>query len=502
MTSDYELVMKQDVGCRALCTREVDRKAVKWGRQLIKDGYVAEWIVDNLPAATSFVTVDRSRKYYSSGFKLGYQDFSPADGLGRIYIHNHFTIVIRWRKAPGKAGEQGKSVILGFEVYPKSIGYENRDEDGCPYDVHAENSHLELFITPNNKEVEEKYSDSSYIPQRGEDADDGATMKVPYTYSVYFREEPSVEWSSRWDLFFTDQVDSSMTHWLAIINSLTISGVLGVAVIVIWGRTVQSDAKGRGDGVLEEGKRKKRRSKSPNKENKKSNEGLLTQDGEGDPLSDDELEDVAGWKLLHADVFRLPAHSGLLAPLVGSGTQLLFVAIGLLILSSLGVLNPSFRGGFVTVGFGLFVFAGLFSGYFSARLYKTLGGQNWRKNTVIVSDIPPLIYFLDANCDVDGFPVPWTNILPHFRTESVCLGSSVQHSTPVRHFGRTSRSLASSPGTFVLCWQLVRIRTSRAMATSNQDLPYTTTNPTTTVVLSRYQWSHPDRLDSICSSFY
>jgi transmembrane 9 superfamily member 2/4 len=422
MTSDYELVMKQDVGCRALCTREVDRKAVKWGRQLIKDGYVAEWIVDNLPAATSFVTVDRSRKYYSSGFKLGYQDFSPAEGLGRIYIHNHFTIVIRWRKAPGKAGEEGKSVILGFEVYPKSIGYENRDEDGCPYDVHADNSHLELFITPNNKEVEEKYSDSSYIPQRGEDADDGATMKIPYTYSVYFREETSIEWSNRWDLFFTDQVDSSMTHWLAIVNSLTISGVLGVTVIVIWGRTVQSNVK-RDDGVLEEGKLKKRRSKSPNKD-KTSSEGVLTQDGEGDPLSDDELEDVAGWKLLHADVFRLPARSGLLAPLVGSGTQLLFVAIGLLILSSLGVLNPSFRGGFVTVGFGLFVFAGLFSGYFSARLYKTLGGQNWRKNTIIVSDTP-LLWYLYINFIIDSLPLPWTYILPDLRTQSICLGPSV-----------------------------------------------------------------------------
>lgn len=390
MTSDYELVMKQDVPCRALCTRTVDRDAVKWGRQLIKDGYVAEWIVDNLPAATSFVTVDRSRKYYSSGFKLGYEDFSPADGLSRFYIHNHFTIVIRWRKAPGKAGEAGKSVIVGFEVYPKSIGTENRDEDGCPEDVHGEHSHLELFITPNNSKFEELYSDSSYIPQHGEDADDGATMEIPYTYSVHFREETSVEWSNRWDLFFTDQNDSSMTHWLAIINSLTISGVLGVTVIVIWGRTVQA-AKAGGDGVLEDGK--SRTSKSSRKEAKESAEGLLSQDVEGDPLSDEELEDVAGWKLLHADIFRLPARSGLLAPLVGSGTQLLFVAAGLLILSCLGVLNPSFRGGFVTVGFGLFVFAGLFSGYFSGRLYKTLGGQNWRKNTIITASLFPGLTF-------------------------------------------------------------------------------------------------------------
>lgn len=32
-------------------------------------------IVDNLPGATTFVTIDRTRKYYAAGFKLGiFQD--------------------------------------------------------------------------------------------------------------------------------------------------------------------------------------------------------------------------------------------------------------------------------------------------------------------------------------------------------------------------------------------------------------------------------------------
>ncbi|KAL1961708.1 hypothetical protein VTN77DRAFT_1312 [Rasamsonia byssochlamydoides] len=395
MTSDFELVMGKDVECQALCTREVDRKGVKWGRELIKDGYVAEWIVDNLPAATSFVTVDRSRKYYATGFKLGYQDFSPADGKPRFFIHNHFTIVIRWRKAPGRAGEEGRKVIVGFEVYPKSIGLNDRDESSCPKDVHGDHAGLELYIAPNTSRLEEKYPGSSYIPEEDDEVDDGAKMQIPYTYSVYFREEDKVEWSNRWDLYFTDQADSSMTHWLAIINSLIISGVLGVTVLVIWGRTVQGDVKGRGDGALEDGK--KTRSKKSKVGEKKSGEGLLEQSGAGDQdadlSSDDEVEDVTGWKLLHGDVFRVPAYSGLLAPLVGSGMQLLFVAAGLLILSCMGILNPSFRGGFVSVGMGLFVFAGLFSGYFSARLYKTFGGQHWRKNTIITASLFPGLTF-------------------------------------------------------------------------------------------------------------
>lgn len=389
MTSDFELAMGKDVECQSLCTAEVSRKDVKWARQLIKENYVIEWIVDNLPGATSFVTVDRSRKYYASGFKLGYRDISPVTGRPRSFINNHFTIVIRWRSAP-----EGGKVIVGFEVYPKSISTEDRKEDGCPKAVHKDQDPLGLFIAPNTSRLKEKYQGLSYIPEEDDEDDDGAMLKIPYTYSVYFREDTKVEWANRWDLYFTNQEEGSMTHWLAIINSLTISTVLGVTVFVIWSRTVQGDIKGRGDGAMDDRKPKgqSRRKRS----GEKKGDGLLENDVENDAdmSSDDEgFEDNSGWKLLHGDVFRIPAYSGLLAPLIGSGMQLLFMATGLLVLSCLGVLNPSFRGGFVSVGMGLFVFAGLFSGYFSGRLYKTFGGSAWRKNTVITALLFPGLSF-------------------------------------------------------------------------------------------------------------
>ncbi|KAJ5941867.1 hypothetical protein N7516_002035 [Penicillium verrucosum] len=392
MTSDFEVAMGKDVECQSLCTRDVSRSNVKWARQLVKEGYVIEWIADNLPGATSFVTVDRSRKYYASGFKLGYRDISPITGQHRYFINNHFTIVIRWRSAP-----EGGKVVVGFEVYPKSITAEDRQENGCPKAVHNNNEGLGLYIAPNLSRMQEKYSGLSYIPDDDDD-DDGATLKVPYTYSVYFREDNNVEWANRWDLYFTNQGESSITHWLAIINSLTICTVLGVTVFVIWSRTVQGDLKGRGDGAMEDRKMKSqsRRRSAKFGENKAS--GLLEDSADverdADYSSDeDALEDTSGWKLLHGDVFRIPAYSGLLAPLVGSGMQLLFMASGLLLLSCLGVLNPSFRGGFVSVGMGLFVFAGLFSGYFSGRLYKTFGGAAWRKNTLITALLFPGLAF-------------------------------------------------------------------------------------------------------------
>jgi transmembrane 9 superfamily protein 2/4 len=192
-------------------------------------------------------------------------------------------------------------------------------------------------------------------------------------------------------------------------------------VYVIWNRTVQGDIKGRGDGAMEDGKFKRGGAKK---------EGLLDQatdvERDGDLDSDDEgMDDVSGWKLLHADVFRVPEFSGLLAPLIGSGMQLLFMTTGLLLLSCLGILNPSFRGGFVSVGMGLFIFAGLFSGYFSGSLYKTFGGVSWRKNTLIVGAPFPFRPLFSTHMWLDCTAIPRVNVLSCLHLESVCLGASV-----------------------------------------------------------------------------
>ncbi|KMU76954.1 transmembrane 9 superfamily protein member 4 [Coccidioides immitis RMSCC 3703] len=367
--SDFEVIMGKDVACQFLCQRKVDRKDVKRAKNLISDGYMVEWIMDNLPGATSFVSVDRSKRYYSSGFKLGYKDFSPASRSPRYFIHNHFTFVIRWRSAPGKAGAHGGKVVVGFEVYPKSIGDVQRSANGCPKEVHVKQERLELYIAPNNTRLAEKYPGSSYLPENDDDVDD----------------------------------DGKMTHWLAILNSLTISAVLGFVVLVIWGRTA-GEGRGRGEGSLEEGKLKlsSRNSRSGTRTprtpktpriDEKSSSGLLEQgaDDDLDRLSDDEIEEVASWKRLHGDVFRVPAYSGFWR--------------------SEGIWNATlswqrpprfelFRGGFVSVGMGLFVFAGTFSGYFSGRLYKTFGGRNWQKNTLVTALLFPglifaLVFFLN-----------------------------------------------------------------------------------------------------------
>ncbi|KAI9720303.1 MAG: hypothetical protein M1828_005766 [Chrysothrix sp. TS-e1954] len=382
VVSDYELAMLRDDEAHYLCTQKIDASEITRAQELISDGYVAEWIVDNLPGATQFVTPDRSRKYYAAGFKIGYEVPMAGEINPWYYINNHVSLVIRYNTAPGRDGRKGRKVIVGFEVYPKSIEAEERDEDNIPYDVHGTHRGLRLRLPFNGTVSTAKDS----------------TLYIPYTYSVIFKEEERIDWSNRWDLYFVNQEDSSGLHWLAIVNSLIIAGLLSGVVAVILARTIKGETQGRKDSILEDGKRKPKREKVKSPPKSLEGNGLLdpvgTAGSPGDDSSeDDSVEEITGWKLVHADVFRTPRYGHFLAPLLGSGMQLVFMATGLLVLSLFGVLNPSFRGGFVSVGFGLFIFAGLVSGYFSSRIYKTFGGKVWKANVIVTALLIPGLLF-------------------------------------------------------------------------------------------------------------
>ncbi|KAF3939803.1 hypothetical protein ABW19_dt0201912 [Dactylella cylindrospora] len=312
-------------------------------------------IVDNLPGATSFKSLDKLRKYYAAGFKLG--NFEE----NKFYIHNHVTIILRYRKSNKSPG---KKLIVGFEVYPKSI---NGPAGKCPASISdPDQSQLELTLPTLPLEPDEK---RSFAPKYDPDA----KLTITYTYSVYWQEDESIEWHSRWDMYLISQDQSSNIHILAIINSLVIafllSGMVGVVLLRTLSRDIQSYNAKAGS---EEGRKLKK---------------IPTGDDDAATGADDEelMEDTTGWKLVHGDVFRPPIYGGLMAPLVGSGVQLLVTMFSVLLLALLGILNPSYRGGFVSFGLFLFVFAGVFSGFFSGRIYKTFGGENWVKNAILVS---------------------------------------------------------------------------------------------------------------------
>ncbi|ODQ53524.1 hypothetical protein SAICODRAFT_56457 [Saitoella complicata NRRL Y-17804] len=329
MGSDYELRMGEDVDCKWLGDVEISADQARRAEEMVREEYVIEWIVDNLPGATSYITEDRTKKYYGAGFRMG----SFVDGRARL--NNHVTIVLKWRAA---AMDPSKRLIVAFEVYPKSIA---GPPGTCPPVLEAPG--LPPFELT------------------------GDPALITYTYSVYWREDnEGPGWDDRWSMYMLGGVEGasgsgSVVHWVSVVNSCGIVVLLTVMIAMILIRTLKRDIS------------------SYN----------AVPDSESLEAETETETESAGWKLVRGDVFRPPRHPGAFAALIGSGVQIAAASAGVLVLSALGVLNPSYRGGFLGVALLLFVSAGFMSGYVSARIYTAFNGQRVLRNALVTACAVP-----------------------------------------------------------------------------------------------------------------
>lgn len=126
--------------------------------------------------------------------------------------------------------------------------------------------------------------------------------------------------------------------------------------------------------------------------------------------------------IIIGDVFRPPKYPRLFSAVIGSGIQILFMALitlckkycvhknnplqynihtiykkqrfnSLAVIAMMGMLSPSSRGALMTSGIFLYVLMGLIAGYFSARLYKTLKGREWKRSAFLTATLYPGIVF-------------------------------------------------------------------------------------------------------------
>jgi len=106
----------------------------------------------------------------------------------------------------------------------------------------------------------------------------------------------------------------------------------------------------------------------------------------------EEAQEESGWKLVHGDVFRPPQYRPLLfAVLVGTGVQILAMCASTNLCALAGLTSPVNRGALATTLVLLYVFMGSFSGYSSARIYKLLGGKNWKTCTMLTGVLYPIV---------------------------------------------------------------------------------------------------------------
>eukprot|EP01095_Lingulamoeba_sp_RSL-Kostka_P006661 TRINITY_DN20_c1_g1_i1.p1 TRINITY_DN20_c1_g1~~TRINITY_DN20_c1_g1_i1.p1 ORF type:complete len:632 (+),score=174.44 TRINITY_DN20_c1_g1_i1:96-1991(+) len=328
----YKLEARNTETCKVLCVQPNKPKHLKEFETRIREEYRINWIVDNLPAATRKIMVDTAG-HKTKILEVGFP-LGYVNSANVAYLNNHVSMKIIYHMSEDQ--DYSGLRIVGFEVEPQSIEHE-------AFDSKNPTAYPKTCLQPRGGQVIDGSIDHN--------------LNITYTYGVVWEYNADIKWSSRWDIYFT--MTDTQIHWFAIVNSFMIVLFLTGMVAMIMMRTVHADFR--------------RYREMDNQEDK---------------------QEETGWKLVHGDVFRPPSYRSFLAVCVGSGMQVFGMTIVTLIFALLGFLSPANRGGLMTAVLVLYVFMGLFAGYFSTRLYKIMKGTSWRRNAVITSVFFPSIIFV------------------------------------------------------------------------------------------------------------
>eukprot|EP00117_Sycon_ciliatum_P021350 scpid61340/ scgid18742/ Transmembrane 9 superfamily member 1 len=187
----------------------------------------------------------------------------------------------------------------------------------------------------------------------------GGELKIPFTYSLSWA-DTSTKYKNRDELtkrtkFFHDNVE---IHWLSIFNSLLLTVMLMAFMAFILMRVLNND---------------------------------MARYNSNNPEED--MEDL-GWKVLHGDVFRFPAHKSFLCALLGCGTQFLTLAVGIVVMACFDLFNIHNHGSMATAGVFLYAMTCCISGYVSSRFFRMLDGHRWAWNIILTSSLFSLPFFI------------------------------------------------------------------------------------------------------------
>ena len=333
--SPYQLYMEQDQFCKVLCESSLDEKDVDALKKIIREEYHANWIIDNLPAASIVDSEQYIITAYAGGFPVGYTDRKKV-----AYLFNHVNIIVEYHPL-----DDGSRVV-GFYVEPFTVEhkYEKKDGEDEDYTISTCDGTGPTVYESIAKKQEVKAG------------------PILFTYDVLWRASP-VKWASRWDIYLSmDNAVPDKVHWFSIVNSMLIVVFLSVMVAMIMIRNLNRDIVRYNRALSEEEKAEER--------------------------------EESGWKLVHADVFRPPKYPLFFCVCAGTGLQVLCCASVSIVFAVLGFLSPANRGSLATAVLVLFATAGTVAGYGSARLYKTFKGRQWQHCTLCTAFAYPGLCFV------------------------------------------------------------------------------------------------------------
>uniref|UniRef100_A0A8C5N436 Transmembrane 9 superfamily member n=1 Tax=Gouania willdenowi TaxID=441366 RepID=A0A8C5N436_GOUWI len=363
----YNVKVNKDKQCEMVCNKKsLSITESKLVAERIQDEYYVHLIADNLPVATRLEFYPNREAGAEEEQKRDVvKDIQYEHGyrLGfvdnnKIYLHNHLSFILYFHKEKLEESETHNYRVVRFEVVPQSVKVE---------DLKAVEKEMVCILPEASGSAAQEINPSK-------------DNEVLFTYSVRW-EESKVKWASRWDTYLT--MSDVQIHWFSIVNSVVVvfflSGILSMIII----RTLRKDI--------------------------------------ANYNRDDDIEDTmeeSGWKNVHGDVFRPPRYPMVLSSLLGSGIQLFCMILIVIFVAMLGMLSPSSRGALMTTACFLFMFMGVFGGYFAGRLYRTLKGHRWKKGAFCTATLYPAVVFgicFILNCFIWGEhssgAVPFTTML-------------------------------------------------------------------------------------------
>jgi transmembrane 9 superfamily protein 2/4 len=336
-TSPFELKMMQNETCKRLCdTQTINGASAKFVNRRMEQHYALNWLVDGLPAGQQYET-DDNVVFYRKGFPLGEeaQNQDPETLKPVTNLNNHYDIVVDYHPVG-----DGKFRVVGV-----------------------------LVVATSRKDSKNNDDKSAFCgdPTKPLVLDEASDNKVTYTYSVYW--VPSkVAWAVRWDMYM--HVEEPKIHWFSLVNSTIIVVFLVGTVSAILLRALKKDFA---------------------RYNRLDTFNL--DDFSATDLGEDGVQEDSGWKLVHGDVFRPPPSPLLLSVFLGNGAQLFAMTGTTIIFALFGFLSPSNRGSLGTAMLILYTILGGVGGYVSARIYKTFGGEAWKKNIAMTPVLVPGVVF-------------------------------------------------------------------------------------------------------------
>ena len=191
----------------------------------------------------------------------------------------------------------------------------------------------------------------------------GTSLRFSFTF--VWEETTDIPYEGRFDRYLDHAFFKHQIHWFSIFNSFMMVLFLTGLVALILLRTLKADYARYSSAAT-----------SMTAVPKEKNEDALEK-GEGDEtalLTSHVPTEDSGWKQVHGDVFRAPAHLPLLSALLGTGSQLFVLTFGVIVFANAGPIHGGDvyeeRGTILHAAIVLYALSASVAGYISGKYYQ------------------------------------------------------------------------------------------------------------------------------------